>query len=329
MAEALTGIKNIQIIATTRYPIVSAYEYEFLKGEEEVRARISGCSIYFILQRPMTYFDDVRMSNGCIYLDIVDTVHEPLHCKIDLVECELAQPDEDVWVEIQYYKKEPDAQPPYHDVAAFKIHQEDGTFVVWETPQKLLYESIVNGLPVKFGGNINDYLSYHVHYIGKAFSQPVWDRLTGHEKMQRILTLEGPLASTNARSPFEITLLMLDIVGFDEANIAFNYGFAVPKGVTPIVYDISTDDKFAKFSEPNLESRSPELTSEVEAMLIHTFKPAYNDVLFEGYPNIRRGTRSAGYTHATLLIEKLPVALETKYYAQSALNGPIELDPGY
>jgi len=56
MTAEFIGIKNIKIIGTTQYPIVSAYEYEFLKAEEDVRARLSDCIIYFILQRPLTLF---------------------------------------------------------------------------------------------------------------------------------------------------------------------------------------------------------------------------------------------------------------------------------
>ena len=119
--------------------------------------------------------------------------------------------------------------------------------------------------------------------------------------MQKILTLEGPLASENAQSPFEIAILMLEIEGFDEANVAFEYDFAVPKGVTPIVHDISSEDKFVEFFNAWLEPKSAELTSEAEAMLINIFRPAYNDILYESYPNISKGTRSAGYTHATLV----------------------------
>jgi hypothetical protein len=325
MIEPITGIKIIQIAATTQYPIVSAYEYEFLKGEEAVRERLSGCSIYFILQRPLMYFNNMTMSEGKIYFDIVDTVHEPLHGTIDMVECGLATEGEDLFIDLQYYKKEPDKQPPHNDVAAFKVLKLDGSFVVWETPQKLLYEAIANGLLVSFNGNINDYLEYQVHYIGKSFSQKVWDRLTGHEKMQKILTLEEPIATTNARAPFEITLLMLDIIGFDEGNLTPIYDFAVPKGVTAIPHTLDTEEDFEKFFQPSLQARAPELTSEVEAMLINMFKPAYNDVLFENYPNINKGTRSAGYTHATLLVQKLPVVLKTKYHTQSALDGPVEL----
>jgi hypothetical protein len=113
---------------------------------------------------------------------------------------------------------------------------------------------------------------------------------------------------------------MLDIIGLDETNIAFNYSFAVPKGVVPIKHAIETEDPFANFNTPSLGPRAPPLTSEVEAMLISTFKPAYNDVLFDSYPNITSGTRSAGYTHASLLIEKLPVVLSTAHHKQGALG---------
>jgi hypothetical protein len=241
------------------------------------------------------------------------------------VECKLARADEDVFVEVQYYKKIPDLQPPYNDVAAFKIMREGGTFVVWETPQKRLYEAIANGLPVSFDGKINNFLTYNVHYIGKAFSQPVWDRLTGHEKMQRILTLEDTLATKNARAPFEITLLMLDIVGVNEANIGINYDWAVPKGVSPILHPIDTEEQIEEFSKLRLQPPAPELTSEVEAMLVSTFRPPYNDVLFENYPNISRGTRSVGYTFANLVIEKLPVVLKTEHHTQSMMGGEIEI----
>jgi len=216
-----------------------------------------------------------------------------------------------VLIDLQYYKKEPDLKPPHNDVAAFKVLKLDGSFVVWETPQKLLYEAIANGLPVKFDGNINDYLEYNVHYIGKAFSQKVWDRLTGHHKLQKILTLENPIATAHARAPFEITLLMLDIIGFDEGNLMPVYDFAVPKGVTPIVHKLDTAEDFEKFYQPALQARSPELTSEVEAMLVNMFKPAYNEVLFENYPNISRERGPQDTRTPLCLVQKLPVVLRT------------------
>jgi len=41
MDEGCQGVKTIQIHARTRYPIVSAYEFEFLKTEQEIQALLS------------------------------------------------------------------------------------------------------------------------------------------------------------------------------------------------------------------------------------------------------------------------------------------------
>lgn len=320
-----TGIKNIVITATTRYPIVSAYEYEFLKGEEEIQRRMSGCTIYFILQRPLMYFNSVREVGRTIKFDIVDTVHKPLHATLDL---DLFVKGGACEVEYQFYKATPDKASPRNDVAALKIRDGDGKFVVWETPQKLLYEALANGLAVRFtGGNIADFLTYDIHYIGKAFSQKVWKRLTGHEKMQKILTLEPALATANAnvRAPFEISLLMLDIIGVTEGNM-FPYMEAfrslLPQGVKPIKHKLRTEDDYAEFMTLKIDTSAPELTSEVEGFLVHRFKPKYNERKFEKYPEIRKGTRSLGYTYSQLIIEKIPVVLRTEHFTQGAIGVP-------
>src|ERR1035437_9553125 len=126
-------------------------------------------------------------------------------------------------------------------------------------------------------GQLLNFLDYHVHYIGKAFSQPVWDRLTGHHKMQKVLTMEDALSTKPSKPSLEISLLMLDIIGFDESNLMIQYDFAIPDGVEPIVYAFGDDDNAPRFNEyyaPHLKSDSAELTAEIEALLIHLFKPA-------------------------------------------------------
>lgn len=316
----MDGVKTIQIVTKTQYPIVSAYEFEFLKGEEVVRERMQGCSIYFILQRPLMYFNNVQFEDGMLTFEIVDTIHEPLRGTINLVECEFAEADETILLDVQFYKHDKDETAPFNDVAAFRFMKMDGSFIAWESPQKLLYEALANNLPVCLEGPIEQYLEYNVHYIGKAFPRPIWDRLTGHEKMQKILTLEEPLASKNARARFEIALLMLDIIGFDEANLAPIAGLPLPKEPKPILHSLDTDEEFDKFYEPMAQLKSPELTAEVEAMLINLFKPSYNEILFENYPYIKNGTRSLGYTDAKLVVEKLPVILKTEHHTQRAIG---------
>jgi hypothetical protein len=321
MAENIHhGIKTIQIHAQTRYPIVSAYEFEFLKSEAEIQAILKPCTIYFILQRPLLYFRNVRMDNGEITFEITDdSPNAPLICTFDPRLNGFGDFGEELLIDVQFYKKVPDTEPPFSDVAALKILNLDKDFLGWFSPAKFLYECLSGNVQADIEGDIAKYLDYTVHYIGKSFSQDIWDRLTGHHKMQRILTLEEPMSSKNTRAPFEIALMMLEIDGFDEANLFPVFDFALDPGIEPIVHEFRSDDdgeSFSKYYDPKLEPRAPELTSEVEGMLVSTFRPKYNEVLFENYPHLSKGTRSAGYTQSRLLIERMPAVLRTEHHTQ-------------
>jgi hypothetical protein len=101
------------------------------------------------------------------------------------------------------------------------------------------------------------------------------------------------------------------------------YDFAVPAGIEPIVHRFSYEEDDLRFEEyyaPKLKPRAPELTAEVEAMLVRRFRPAYNEIKFENYPEITNGTRSAGYTYSSLIIEQLPVLLKTAHHTQDLIG---------
>jgi len=321
MSEVLQGVKIIQIHAQTRYPIVSAYEFEFLKSEAEIQALLKPCTIYFILQRPLLYFTNVRPANGEIRFEISDcSTKPPLKCTFELAANGFGQPGEDILIDVQFYKKTPDQAPPFNDVAVLKFLDVKNEFLGWFSPAKFIYELLSNSLRADVEGDISHYLDYTVHYIGKSFSQDIWNRLTGHHKMQSILTLEDSLSTKASRAPFEISLLMLDIDGYDEGNLFPSFDFALDPCVAPIIHEFTFDDdgeSFSKYYDPKLAPRSPELTTEVEALLISSFKPKYNDVLFENYPVIKSGTRSAGYTQSRLIIERMPAILRTEHHVQN------------
>jgi len=66
--EVVQGVKGANIQVTTTYPMVSAWEFEFLKEEEVIRQRLDECSIYLLVQRPLTYFDNVEFRDGRVLL---------------------------------------------------------------------------------------------------------------------------------------------------------------------------------------------------------------------------------------------------------------------
>ncbi len=315
------GIKLINIHAKTNYPIVSAYEFESLKTEEEVKALIKPCTIYFILQRPLLYMKNLFINGNLITFEITDdTDNPPLECFIDVSLNKFLAKHDHLNITIGFYKKEADTEQPFNDVAAIKIYDPMDNFIAWYTPQKIIYEYLSGSLKAIINGDIRKYIDYTVHYIGKSFSQKIWNRLTGHHKLQKALTLELPMNNKSPTSSFEISLLLLDIDGFDEFNVFpyFDNSFPLNEGITPIIHKINNASDFSDFfTKPLLDTNAEELTNEVEAFLINCFKPdTYNEVLMESYPNIKRGTRSAGYTQATLFIDKMPAILKTKYHTQ-------------
>ena len=306
------GAKKIQIHVATRYPIVSAYEFEFLKEEAVIRERMKGCTLYLVLQRSLTYMTNLRAEPDGIHFDIVDDHQPPLCCHLPLVENGIAAPGEVTELQILFLKKVPDTQPPFNDVGGFKVWREDGSFVVWYSPHKFLYEVLAGSLRANIDGDPHRFLDFRVHYIGQAFSQSIWKRLTGHHKLQRVLTMEGPLSEKrDNRVAWEVSLAMLSIEGFDEVNMFPVMDWMDLGEAKPILHEIQTDADLDSLLAPAITTKAPELTNEVEAMLIARFRPTYNSVLFENYPDIANGTRSVGYTDSELLITKMPVTLYT------------------
>jgi len=313
------GVKTITILASTTYPIVSAYEYEFLKEEEVVRERMGRSTIYLILQRPLTYFNQVRLIDGGISFNITDAKQAPLECFLPFVVNGFCNYGEDSEIELCFYKSDRDESPPFNDVGAIKVRKENGDFVIWLSPQKFIYEVLCGNLQAEIRGDPLSFSDYRIHYIGQAFDQKVWKRLTGHEKLQKILTLEGPMGEGPSRSPLEISIAMLTIVGFDDNIMMGSYESILPPFPTPIIHKLETEEEGERFALPWVTVDSPNLTCEVEAMLVNLFKPTYNKIKFDKYPKIKRGTRAKGYTSAQLVIERLPASLRTEAHFQGPL----------
>ncbi|HVW52731.1 MAG TPA: hypothetical protein VHC91_20450 [Trinickia sp.] len=307
------AIKNIEIVTTTRYPIVSAYEFDLLMDEGKIKTLLNQCSIYFILQRPLLLIQNLRISK-LIEFNISDgTEKSHLKCAIDPSQMQLHAQANDVEVEVMFYKKEHNLTPPFNDVAGIKLINGDGTFLTWLSPAKFVY-AVLDREPGIFlaDGDYRDYIDYYVHYIGKSFSQKIWNRIRKHEKMQKILTKENALNNNGIAPANEIALLMLDIVGFREIPIFGAFEQLLRDGIKPITHPVGTPADNAKFDADWISADSPKLTTEVEALLVNAFKPRYNKVLFENYPYIESGTRSAGYTDSVLEMKKMPVTLKTE-----------------
>ena len=318
-SNLVQGVRYASIHLSTAYPVISAYEFEFLKGEEIIRNRLDNCTIYMIVQRPITYFDNVKICNRFIYFEIADGKNPPMKCRIDPIAANISSPSDNIQLEALFFSETPGAVQPFHNVAAIKLLKEDNSFILWWSPQKLLYEYVVHGLRVETTDNADplSFLDFNVLYIGKTFAQKVWNRLTGHCKMQKILTVQNPIsAEPFTRAHSEIALVLLKVTGLtDMPNIPYvDLGSEVP----PILHDIDADDENALerfMSEVPVALGDEAIVREVEAQLINTFQPQFNEVKFDNYPMIKGGMRSKGYSSTELVIERLPAFLRTAHYS--------------
>lgn len=322
----IPAMRFARIFASATYPIVSAFEFDFLREEKVIRERWDASTIYLIVQRPLTYFDNVVIDDTYIRFEIADGEKQPLPCMINLVANDICQVGERVAIEIGFYSDEPNREQPLRNVGAFRLYREDGDFILWWSPQKLLYEMLVKNLEVEIteGSDPLAFLNFKVHYIGRSFSQKVWDRLTGHTKMQQILTVEREVGrAPEARAPFEISLIILRVTGLDDIPMIGGNASQSMAGPHPIVHllDVKGDSCERFMATPHVQLGDEALTREIEALLIHRFKPAYNEILFNNYPNIVGGMRSKGYSCTELVLEHLPAFLYTDHFSMVPPTG--------
>ena len=319
-SSTVSGMRFARVIVNVTYPIVSAYEFDFLQEERIIRERWDASTIYLIVQRPLTYFDNVVLDDKYIRFEIADGDNPPLPCRINLVSAGICQVGESIDIRVGFYSNKANTQQPIRNVGALKLYRENGDFILWWSPQKLLHEMLFKGLKVEIAEGFDPlcFLDFKVHYIGKSFSQKVWDRLTGHNKIQRILTREREVGRVpEARTPFEVSLVILQITGVDDMPMISDDADHPMAGSNPIVLALDDNDESLErfMTQSNIHLGDEALTSEVEAYLINLFKPTYNKILFNNYPNITGGMRSKGYSWTAIDLESVPAFLYTDSFS--------------
>ncbi|MEZ8156981.1 hypothetical protein ACED66_12145 [Vibrio splendidus] len=310
----MDGIKNINIKVKSAYPVISAYEFEFLKELDEIQELLSESTIYFIVQRPLIYFNKLHIDKGIVKYEISDmNGNPPLTGSLDPYIAGFAREGESYFFTANLYTGSAQDKTSLDYVSSFAIETDSREHLAWITPQKIIHLSVMGIDGYALDGNINNYIDYRVHYIGQAFNRDIWSRLTGHEKMQSILTREELFDHKANRNSFEIALILMEITGFSETQMVPFESWMLQGSTKPILHNLQ-GDSFSSFCSPFIDTDDQSLTNEVEALLVNNFQPEYNIIKFKKYPDIANGTRSKGYTMATLQIEYSPVTFETDFH---------------
>jgi len=169
-------------------------------------------------------------------------------------------------------------EAPYSDVDGIKFYGSQGEFLHWLTPEKL-FRQFSHGMPGVEGlDGFRDLMCYKVLYIGKATDEDMWTRLTGHKKLQEILSVEYPL-SYQSLPTHEIVLLLfmveetLDIIGLRSVE----------------------EIKPSLLKKHRKPPDAKKISTDAEKAFVHLLNPVYNIVKYSAYPRSSDGLFSENY----------------------------------
>ncbi len=264
------------------YSPISNFDFVALKEEEIIQQILHKSMLYVIAQRPVLYFDNMVFDTDTFSLtfemkitgnDIV------LQCKLPLMQEEIEPYENSVYVEFGSHNKKwaPANTFPIKDVNAIKIYNNEGDFLIWLSPERLIHLWQHEIISATIVGDLTPFTTYFVHYVGKATDQEIWERLTGHATLQEILSIEYPL-NYGSLPTHEIALLLFQVIEMESLKVA--------------------SDDIEEFINSMIDTNIPnqrDVSLDAEKLLVKLLSPFYNIKKFTNYPKSTDGLYRFGF----------------------------------
>lgn len=258
------------------YSPLCNYDFTILKRDPIIQEIIENSSLYVIAQRAEIRFDNIVNNEEEKLIEFeIRQYNNPniLKCKVPIFQENIAtDPKKEVLLYLGSNDINNDfTKRPVNNVHGMKFYEKnvsDENFIVWFSPEKFLQNYWKGHLIADIEGNIHEFTKYKVHYVGQATKQDIWKRLTGHDKLQDILSLEYPL-TYGVLPTHEIAILLFK---FQENLQMHTFG-----------NNSVIDDMINSFMGNNMPEQRT-IFLDVEKALIKAMQPKYNDELFKSYP---------------------------------------------
>ena len=276
------------------YSPMSNYDFTVLKKEPILQRIIENSSLYIIGQRPDLCFDKITNDekDGVLNFEIKQNNNPNiLKCKLPIFQENIATDQtKEVTLHLNLKDKNGDFDiSQLNDVNGIQFFQRDNDgekFLVWFSPEKFLHNYWDGLIHADIKGDIFDFTRYKVHYVGQSTKQDIWQRLTGHEKLQDILSIEYPL-NYGSLPTNEIVILLFE---FQDNLQIQSFG---PES--------SENDMVDNFMGRNMPEKRT-IFLDAEKALINAMQPKYNDELFKNYPKSKDGLFKHNYDSVSYTI---------------------------
>lgn len=248
------------------YPPISNQEAEWMRKDKEVAEIISKSNLYFIGQKPETFFsfeydesqDQVDNERKIFFIYHSGTKQSHGYIDIEI----LLQHS----IDIDPINLEIEIGPKM--IRIWNLNNNE--VVDWFTTDKILFDKS-RGNPYVFGlEDFADFFVYNLHYVGISKKNDSFSRLIvkPHDKRLRILSNEHPL-NKGSRVTDEIVLFFFTIKSIE-------------------IKTITTADDFLNGGITNLEDYI-RVIADAEKAFIKIMDAKYNEVKFDNYPKSSDG----------------------------------------
>ncbi len=267
---------------------MSNYDFKYLKKDKFVQDLLKDSNIYVITQRAELSFENLTINQVGGYMEF--EIHQKgntqvLKCKLPYFQPNIAtDPNKEIALYLgSHIQNKKFKSQPFNDVHGIKFYYSSvkpENFITYLSPEIFIINWENGHFQADVEGDFRDFLRYKVHYIGKATDQEIWKRLTGHETLQDILTVEYPF-NYGSLPTHEIALLLLkfrdnlSISSFDENS--------------------SVEDMVNSLLGYNMpEQRTIYL--DAEKALVKAMLPKHNKIKFKNYPKSKDGLEKHNFT---------------------------------
>jgi len=268
------------------YPPIANFDFTFIRDEKVVQKYLKSSQLYMISHRPKLVFDNVFIDkNQNIHFEIrQETTDYKIYGILPVRQSAfLSNPEESIYVELGTYNKDYKFdKAPYNNLDGFKFYDKDQQFIAWLTPERLIYDYSHDTIEVAGLDGWGELFKYKILYIGKSTDQDIWERLTGHEKLQDIVSIEYPLQYGTLPSQ-EITLLLFKINAFENFEVLENFEDLMNMDK---ILDSETIESLFQLKAPPVEKN---IFLDAEKVFINLLNPEYNTVKFKSYPKSKDG----------------------------------------
>lgn len=266
------------------YPPISNQEAEWVKDIPEIQEQISRSNLYFIGQKPETFFEFSPEEEVERDINNDSQLRFEVVCGDKKSSCIL-----DIDAMREFYKVSTDVELEFEInsklIRIWRLDGQEPDIFDWFSTEKLIFDKSRNKPFILKFDDFSDFFTYHLHYVGISKSKTSFERLIvqPHDKRLRILCNEHPL-NHGSRVSDEIILFFFRIKSQEFKQYL-------------------VEEDFDQLGKNELEDRI-RIIADAEKAFVSVIDTKYNEVKFKDYPMSMDGLSNSTVNRLSYLIDE-------------------------